>query len=48
MDRDDEEDEVLCEGLWPAELGYLHTPPSALSLSISQLGREEELLQDAL
>jgi hypothetical protein len=35
LDRDDEEDEVLCEGLWPAELGYLRTPASALSFSIS-------------
>jgi hypothetical protein len=36
LDADDEEHEVFCERLWPAELGYLHTSLLARILQLRQ------------
>ena len=51
LDGDDEENEVFCEGLWPAELGYL-SPPFVRICRLRKYrnceGREGHLLQDAL
>ena len=45
LDGDDEEDEVLCEGLWPAELSYLRRSCRQPSFDpiekLNGLGREE-------
>jgi hypothetical protein len=54
LDGDDEQDEVFCEGLWPAELSYL-CQKSLLTLTLSREpidGKKMEggrnILQDVL
>ncbi len=41
MDANNEQDDVLCEGLWPAELGYL-LPPFVSCWSIRRIKRQHE------
>jgi hypothetical protein len=54
LDGDDEQDEVFCEGFWPAELSYL-CQKSLLTPTLSQkpidemeMKGERNVLQDVL